>query len=486
MERRTVKLFNNLTRNKDTFQPEDETVKFYSCGPTTYDFLHVGNARALVVGDLIHRSLKALGYEVEFVRNFTDVDDKIIERANQLGVPALDHAQKYVDECLKDMDSLGMLPASKTPKVSDTMSEIIQMIQDLIDKGFAYESQGEVFYDVQKFKEYGKLSKQNLESLQHGKRIEVDERKHHPADFVLWKPAKEGEPAWDSPWGQGRPGWHIECSAMAKKHLGNTIHIHHGGVDLMFPHHENEIAQSEAANGCTFSENWCHNEFLNFGSEKMSKSLGNVITIRSFVENFGGLVLRQILLSVHYRSKMDWSEEVIDKAIGDMERLYNFSDSVGKLQKGGEDHAEFVKTAQETLEKVQQAIADDFNIPQSMGSLFGLIRNYNGLKLQKVGDQTLEILEKTVNFLDLATGLISLDEKKRNLAFEQIQKARKALHGSDSDSLSAEEVEDLLVQRKEARANKDWAKADKIRDQLKAAKIVVKDNPDGTVTWSYE
>ena len=486
MERRTVKLFNNLTRNKDTFQPEDETVKFYSCGPTTYDFLHVGNARALVVGDLIHRSLKALGYEVEFVRNFTDVDDKIIERANQLGVPALDHAQKYVDECLKDMDSLGMLPASKTPKVSDTMSEIIQMIQDLINKGFAYESQGEVFYDVQKFKEYGKLSKQNLESLQHGKRIEVDERKHHPADFVLWKPAKEGEPAWDSPWGQGRPGWHIECSAMAKKHLGNTIHIHHGGVDLMFPHHENEIAQSEAANGCTFSENWCHNEFLNFGSEKMSKSLGNVITIRSFVENFGGLVLRQILLSVHYRSKMDWSEEVIDKAIGDMERLYNFSDSVGKLQKGGEDHAEFVKTAQETLEKVQQAIADDFNIPQSMGSLFGLIRNYNGLKLQKVGDQTLEILEKTVNFLDLATGLISLDEKKRNLAFEQIQKARKALHGSDSDSLSAEEVEDLLVQRKEARANKDWAKADKIRDQLKAAKIVVKDNPDGTVTWSYE
>ncbi len=486
MERRTVKLFNNLTRNKDTFQPEDETVKFYSCGPTTYDFLHVGNARALVVGDLIHRSLKALGYKVEFVRNFTDVDDKIIERANQLGVPALDHAQKYVDECLKDMDSLGMLPASKTPKVSDTMSEIIQMIQDLINKGFAYESQGEVFYDVQKFKEYGKLSKQNLESLQHGKRIEVDERKHHPADFVLWKPAKEGEPAWDSPWGQGRPGWHIECSAMAKKHLGNTIHIHHGGVDLMFPHHENEIAQSEAANGCTFSENWCHNEFLNFGSEKMSKSLGNVITIRSFVENFGGLVLRQILLSVHYRSKMDWSEEVIDKAIGDMERLYNFSDSVGKLQKGGEDHAEFVKTAQETLEKVQQAIADDFNIPQSMGSLFGLIRNYNGLKLQKVGDQTLEILEKTVNFLDLATGLISLDEKKRNLAFEQIQKARKALHGSDSDSLSAEEVEDLLVQRKEARATKDWAKADKIRDQLKAAKIVVKDNPDGTVTWSYE
>ncbi|MFZ8932396.1 MAG: cysteine--tRNA ligase [Bacteriovoracaceae bacterium] len=491
MEKRKIKIYNNLKRNKELFEPKTPTVKFYSCGPTTYDFLHVGNARALVVGDLINRSLKALGYDVEFVRNFTDVDDKIIERANELGVAPLDHAQKYVEECLQDMNSLGMLPATKTPKVSETMNEIIQMIEDLMEKGFAYEADGEVFYDVQKFEDYGKLSKQNLESLQHGKRVEVDQRKHHPADFVLWKPAKQGEPSWDSPWGKGRPGWHIECSAMAKKHLGPTIHIHHGGVDLMFPHHENEIAQSEAANGCLFSENWCHNEFLNFGAEKMSKSLGNVITIRSFVETFGGLILRQILLSVHYRSKMDWNQEVIERAFGDMERLYTFAQNINniKMAKEGNDVPhELIKEAELALENMKEAIADDFNVPSAMSALFKFIRHYNSAKLHEQDafkEESLTSIHNLVRFASLATGLITLEQKTINEVNSMLKKAKKALHGQDN-KLSDEEIESLIAQRTEAREQKDWSKADEIRDKLKAAKIVVKDNPDGTVSWSYE
>ncbi|MDH5581107.1 MAG: cysteine--tRNA ligase [Bdellovibrionales bacterium] len=491
MEKRKVKIFNNLQRKKELFEPNTPTVKFYSCGPTTYDFLHVGNARALVVGDLIHRSLKALGYQVEFVRNFTDVDDKIIERANEIGVAPLEHAQKYVEECLKDMNSLGMLPATKTPKVSETMEEIIQMIKDLIDKGFAYEADGEVFYDVQKFKDYGKLSKQNLDSLQHGKRVEVDQRKHHPADFVLWKPAKVDEPSWSSPWGKGRPGWHIECSAMAKKHLGPTIHIHHGGVDLMFPHHENEIAQSEAANGCQFSENWCHNEFLNFGSEKMSKSLGNVITIRSFVETFGGLILRQILLSVHYRSKMDWNQEVIEKALGDMERLYTFAKDINLIkvaENGVEAPKELMEEAKIAHNHMKDAIADDFNVPSAMSALFKFIRHYNSAKLHEkeaFNQKSLAPIYDLVEFAELATGLITLKEKTIDEVNSMLKKAKKALHGEDN-KLSDEEIEDLIIQRKEAREQKDWSKADEIRDKLKAAKVVLKDNPDGTVSWSYE
>jgi cysteinyl-tRNA synthetase len=311
-----LKIHNNLTRKKEVFKPiEDGKVKFYSCGPTTYDFLHIGNARALVVGDLFHRVLKSFGYDVTFVRNYTDVDDKIIDRAKELHRDPIEHAALFVKECESDMNSLGMMPATHTPKVSETMPEIIKMIEDIIKNGKAYVVDGEVFFNVPAFPTYGKLSKKDLDSLQHGIRVEVDNRKKHPSDFVLWKPAKSGEPAWDSPWGKGRPGWHIECSAMAKKFLGNTLDLHHGGVDLMFPHHENEIAQSEAANNCPFCNNWAHNEFLNFGSEKMSKSLGNVIKIRDFVQKYGGQVLRHILLSVHYRARLEWTDEVLNRAL---------------------------------------------------------------------------------------------------------------------------------------------------------------------------
>lgn len=477
-----IKVFNNLTRTKESFKPlVNGKVGFYSCGPTTYDFLHVGNARALVVGDLIHRIFKALKYDVTFVRNFTDVDDKIIERANELKVGALEHAQKYVDECLADMNSLGMMPATHTPKVSDTMPEIIAMVETLIKKGFAYEVDGEVLYHVPSFKEYGKLSKKDLESLQHGIRVEVDQKKKHPSDFVLWKPAKEGEPSWDSPWGKGRPGWHIECSAMSKKFLGESFDLHHGGIDLMFPHHENEIAQSEAANGCNFSSCWVHNEFLNFGSEKMSKSLGNVITIRKFVEEFGGEILRHMLASVHYRSKMDWSEDVIRRALDEVERLHIFALEVKGFEVG--DHEAALSELEACIPRMQDELANDFNIPTANLAFYSFMktvnREYQGKKPSK---KALEIMKATIEFYALASGLIHQDAKA---VLAKVNAARGKLSGK-AGSLDAAAIEQLIAERSQAKASKNWKRADEIRDQFKAAGIVLKDNPDGSVSWSYE
>ena len=477
-----IKVFNNLSRSKESFKPiQAGKVSFYSCGPTTYDFLHVGNARALVVGDLINRIFKALDYDVTFVRNFTDVDDKIIERANELKVKALDHAQQYVDEALADMNSLGMLPADHTPKVSDTMPEIIEMVKTLIEKGFAYEVDGEVLYHVPKFKEYGKLSKVELESLQHGVRVEVDQKKKHPSDFVLWKPAKPGEPSWDSPWGKGRPGWHIECSAMSKKFLGESFDLHHGGIDLMFPHHENEIAQSEAANGCQFSTCWVHNEFLNFGNEKMSKSLGNVVTIRKFVEEFGGEILRHMLASVHYRSKMDWSEDVIRRALDEVERLHVFALEVKSFEKG--DHESAMNELEACIPKMKEELANDFNIPTATLAFYSFMktinREYQG---KKPSAKALGIIEQTVEFFTLATGLIHADAQA---VLGKVNAAKGKLSGQ-AGKLDAAAIEALIKDRAEARASKNWGRADEIRDQFKAAGIVLKDNPDGTVSWSYE
>jgi len=479
-----IKVFNNLTRSKEDFVPiEAGKVKFYSCGPTTYDFLHVGNARALVVGDLIHRIFTSLGYEVDFVRNFTDVDDQIINRANELGVSALEHSSRFVQECIKDMQYLGMVPASHTPKVSETMTEIIQMIEELVKNKTAYVVEGEVFYHTPCFKEYGKLSKKDLESLEHGIRVEVDSRKKHPSDFVLWKPAKPGEPAWDSPWGKGRPGWHIECSAMAKKFLGKTIDIHHGGVDLMFPHHENEIAQSEMANGQEFSKYWCHNEFLNFGSEKMSKSLGNVVTIRKFVDTYGGEVLRQLLISVHYRSKMDWSEENIEKAILELTRIHEFVVEIqnGKFIEGSNDKAKDNILA--VIEKMKTELANDFNVPGAMAHFFALIRDVRRDYLLK-NKLTLDIqksCQQVIAFVSSALGCISQNSA---LLLSRLNQSKKSLNASEG-SLNEVQVEQLLKERKLARANKNWARADEIRLQLDQAKITIKDNPDGSTSWSY-
>ncbi len=483
-----IKLFNNLTRQKETFKPiSPNEVKFYSCGPTTYNFLHVGNARAAVVADLFHRSLKALGYNVKFVRNFTDVDDKILEAARVRGIHPKEHADEFIRECLVDYDYLGMLPASVMPTVSETMPEIISMIEDLIKNGYGYtvpkENESfEVLYNVPMFKDYGKLSKVQLDSLQHGIRVESDANKKNPSDFVLWKPAKPEEGwSWDSPWGKGRPGWHIECSAMAKKHLGKTIDLHHGGVDLIFPHHENEIAQSEAANGCPFCHNWAHNEFLNFGSEKMSKSLGNVVTIRDFVKNYSGHVLRQILLSVHYRSKLDWTDEAITKGIGEVERIHEFTASLEAVKPQAVNDANEVEKVNKSIEAIKNELANDFNVPGALGVFFGVIKDFNRLEKLGVSSDYIKAVNACVELVKLATGLVH-DNPKKILA--EINLARKNLTGVSGNNEA--EIEKLLVERTQARATKNWGRSDEIRNRLTELGVVVKDNPDGSVTWSYK
>lgn len=486
----SLKVYNNLGRKKELFHPiENGKVRFYSCGPTTYDFLHVGNAYALITGDLMFRVMKVLGFEVTFVRNFTDVDDKIIERASELGTDPLKHSAHFVSECIQDMKSLGMMTPSYSPRVSETMPEIIQMISDLIKNDSAYVVDGEVFFNVPKFKDYGKLSKKDLKSLEHGIRVEVDKKKLHPADFVLWKPAKKGEISWPSPWGEGRPGWHIECSAMAKKFLGKSIDLHHGGVDLMFPHHENEIAQSEAANGVSFSTHWCHNEFLNFGHEKMSKSLGNVITIRKFVETYGGEVLRQLLLSVHYRSKLDWSEENIAKAISDVERITQFIVEIKEEKKiaskdiATERRNSFLNQIRSVIVSMKEELANDFNAPGALSHLFALIREVRNIRTQqKLSLEEISAIEEVLEFCNQALGVTHQNPQE---LLQRLNLARGKLHSGQSQ-IEESEILKLLEERKEARINKNWNRSDEIRDELKAKKVILKDNPDGTTSWFYE
>lgn len=472
---REFKIHNNLTRRKEVFAPiEAGKVKFYSCGPTTYDFLHIGNARALVVADMFNRVLKSFGYNVNFVRNYTDVDDKIIERANEQKQDPIAYSEKFVKECETDMNSLGMLPATHTPKVSETMPEIIQMIQDIIKNGKAYEVEGEVFFHVPSAIDYGKLSKKDLDGLVAGQRVEVDKRKKHPSDFVLWKPAKVGEPAWDSPWGKGRPGWHIECSAMAKKFLGATIDLHHGGVDLMFPHHENEIAQSEAANNCAFCNNWAHNEFLNFGTEKMSKSLGNVIKIRDFVEKYGGQVLRQILLSVHYRARLEWTDEVLQKALDEVKRIHEFAIEARSYQASGDYTS---KEITECIDKMKDELANDFNSAGAMGHFFSLLRNVKANK-DKLSKESLKEVHAALKFVQDALGLVNVNPESVLTALQKHDK------DTSDTGVDAAWIEALIQERKTAKATKNWARADEIRKEIASKNIILKDNPDGSTSWT--
>lgn len=473
-----LKIFNNLSRTKEIFKPiEAGKVKFYSCGPTTYDFLHIGNARALVVGDLFHRVLRSFGYSVNFVRNYTDVDDKIIERAKENNRDPLVHAALFVEECRKDMESLGMIPATHTPKVSETMPEIIQMISEIIKNGSAYVVDGEVLFSVPSFPSYGKLSKKDLDSLQHGIRVEVESHKKNPADFVLWKPAKIGEPAWDSPWGKGRPGWHIECSAMAKKFLGNTLDLHHGGVDLMFPHHENEIAQSEAANKCPFCQVWAHNEFLNFGSEKMSKSLGNVVKIRDFVNKYGGQILRHILLSVHYRARLEWSDEVIKKALDEVKRIHEFVVETKMIKPQG--NLAVPVEISECIGKMQDELSNDFNSAGAMGHFFTFIRYVKAHK-DELSIASIAKIHETNNFVSSSLGLVHVDPAQVLSKLTELETDTQEL------GIDPQWIEGLICERKEAKASKNWARADEIRKELAAKKIEVKDNPDGSVVWKIQ
>lgn len=463
-----MKIFNTMSRTKEEFVPVDENeVKIYACGPTVYNFIHIGNARPLCVFDVLRRYMEYRGYNVKFVQNFTDVDDKIIKRANEEGITFEEVSEKYIKEFWTDAHGLNFKDATVHPKATENIDEIIEIIKSLEEKGYAYAVNGDVYFRTLKFKEYGKLSHQPIDDLQSGARIAVGDIKEDPLDFALWKGAKEGEPYWESPWGKGRPGWHIECSAMNRRYLGKTIDIHCGGQDLIFPHHENEIAQSECANGCTFSKYWMHNGYINVDNVKMSKSLGNFKTVREIAEVYGYEVIRYFLISSHYRSPINYNLEIIEQCKSALERLYTCRESLDfaiKNAKDTEDDTELMNLLNSRREQFIAAMDDDLNTADGVAAVFDLVKDINTKILDKpVSKNVCETAAKV--FDELCDVLGILYNRKSN----------------DLDS----EIEALIAQRQEARANKDWATADKIRDDLKARGIILKDTPQG-VTWTME
>ena len=463
-----MRVFNTMTRMKEDFVPVNEKeVKIYACGPTVYNYIHIGNARPLCVFDVLRRYMQYRGYNVKFVQNFTDVDDKIIKRANEEGITFEEVSEKYIKEFWTDAHGLNFKDADVHPKATENIDEIIEIIKSLEEKGYAYAVDGDVYFRTLKFDEYGKLSHQPIEDLQSGARIAVGEKKEDPLDFALWKAAKEGEPYWDSPWGKGRPGWHIECSAMNRKYLGNTIDIHCGGQDLIFPHHENEIAQSECANGVPFAKYWMHNGYINVDNVKMSKSLGNFKTVREIADVYGYEVIRYFLISSHYRSPINYSLEIIEQCRSALDRLYTCRESLDFAIKNASDvptDDELIKLIDSRKEQFITAMDDDLNTADGVAAIFELVKDINIRILDKeVSKEACEYAAKI--FDELCDVLGILYNRKSN----------------DLDS----EIEALIEQRQQARANKDWATADKIRDDLKARGIILKDTPQG-VTWTME
>lgn len=463
-----MRIFNTMTRQKEEFIPNNpDEVKIYACGPTVYNYIHIGNARPLCVFDVLRRYLEYKGYNVKFVQNFTDVDDKIIKRANEEGITFEEVSKKYIEEFWTDANGLNFKKASVHPKATENIDEIINIIKTLEEKGYAYAVDGDVYFRTLKFKEYGKLSHQPIEDLQSGARIAIGEKKENPLDFALWKAAKEGEPYWDSPWGKGRPGWHIECSAMNKRFLGDTIDIHCGGQDLIFPHHENEIAQSECANGCTFSKYWMHNGYINVDNVKMSKSLGNFKTVREIANVYGYEVIRYFLISSHYRSPINYSLEIIEQCKSALERLYTCRESLDFALKNAKDipdDEELIKKLNSHREQFITAMDDDLNTADGVSAVFELVKDINT-----------SILDKEVSKNVCQTAAAVFDELCDVLGILYNRKS------NDVDS----DIEALIEERQQARANKDWATADRIRDELKAKGIILKDTPQG-VTWTKE
>lgn len=463
-----MRIFNTMTRQKEEFIPNNpDEVKIYACGPTVYNYIHIGNARPLCVFDVLRRYLEYRGYNVKFVQNFTDVDDKIIKRANEEGITFEEVSKKYIEEFWTDANGLNFKKASVHPKATGNIDEIINIIKTLEEKGYAYAVDGDVYFRTLKFKEYGKLSHQPIEDLQSGARIAIGEKKENPLDFALWKAAKEGEPYWDSPWGKGRPGWHIECSAMNKRFLGDTIDIHCGGQDLIFPHHENEIAQSECANGCTFSKYWMHNGYINVDNVKMSKSLGNFKTVREIANVYGYEVIRYFLISSHYRSPINYSLEIIEQCKSALERLYTCRESLDFALKNAKDipdDEELIKKLNSHREQFITAMDDDLNTADGVAAVFELVKDINT-----------SILDKEVSKNVCQTAAAVFDELCDVLGILYNRK------NNDVDS----DIEALIEERQQARANKDWATADRIRDELKAKGIILKDTPQG-VTWTKE
>ena len=465
-----IRIYNTLSKKKEDFVPlEEGKVRMYVCGPTVYNFIHIGNARPMIVFDTVRRYLEHKGYEVNFVSNFTDVDDKIIKKAIEEGVPAEEISQRYIAECKKDMEGMNIKPATTHPLATQEIGGMIEMISELIEKGYAYEKNGTVYYRTRKFAEYGKLSHKNLDDLQGGNRsllVSGEDEKEDPLDFVLWKPKKEGEPAWQSPWGEGRPGWHIECSVMSKKYLGEQIDIHGGGEDLIFPHHENEIAQSEACSGKCFSKYWMHNAFLNIDNRKMSKSLGNFFTVREIGEKYDLQVLRFFMLNAHYRSPLNFSADLMESSKNALERILTAVENLKYVA----EHASLKEMTEEEVLKLEEtkkfeenfddSMDDDFNTADAIAAVFDLVKFANTNVAEGSSKAFADALRGKIQSLCDILGIIT--EKKEELL--------------DAD------IEQLIEERQAARKAKNFARADEIRNELLEKGIVLEDTREG-VKW---
>ncbi|RXJ03019.1 cysteine--tRNA ligase [Anaerobacillus alkaliphilus] len=461
-----IKVYNTLSRQKEVFKPlEEGKVKMYVCGPTVYNYIHIGNARPAIIFDMVRRYFEFRGYDVTYISNFTDVDDKLINAAKELGEDVPTIAERFINAYFEDVGALGVKCADHHPRVTETMPEIIEFVQGLIDKGFAYEVRGDVYFSTRKFEGYGKLSQQSIDDLQSGARIEVEQQKADPLDFALWKKAKSGEISWESPWGEGRPGWHIECSAMVKKYLGDTIDIHAGGQDLSFPHHENEIAQSEAMTGKTMANYWLHNGYINIDNEKMSKSLGNFILVHDIIKKYDPEIIRFFMLMAHYRSPINFNDELLSSAKNGLERLKtavkNLEYRLEETANLGNNETEWLTKVEAEKENFIREMDDDFNSANAIATLFDLAKLAN-VYLREDHSSTAVLERFLAVFNELADVL--------------------GLALSSPSELLDEEIDKLIEQRNEARKNKDFALADKIRDELKDLNIVLEDTPQG-VRW---
>ena len=486
-----IQTYNTLTRKKEPLKPlEDGHIKLYVCGITSYDFCHIGHARSALAFDMIVRYLRYRGYTVTYIRNFTDIDDKIINRAAEQGVSASALANRFIDEFYVDMDKLGVDRPTLEPRATEHIQEMIDLIGELIGKGLAYQSGTDVYYSVNGFPEYGKLSGRNLTDMQAGARIAINENKNHPMDFVLWKGSKPGEPTWDSPWGPGRPGWHIECSAMSRKYLGDTFDIHGGGQDLIFPHHENEVAQSEGVSGKTAVNTWIHHGFVTIRDEKMSKSLGNFLTIREILQQYHPELLRFFIFSTHYRNPLDFSETAMQDAMAGLDRLYECMAAIDTLSDTGAIEEKTVLASTPDADKLrtlegrfQKAMDDDFNTAQGLGILFDAARIINKICQQlppQPSQEDSKLLKDVGGLIKKLAGIMGLlQEDAREYLTQQKTTMLQNL------AISEQEILGLIQERKDARTAKDWARGDSIRDQLLAKGIELKDGADGT-TWEIK